>query len=75
MNTEPGRQTSTMMVHSAPYAIWVNPYNPDAAPIACGLTLTAPLSANGLAMPAPTMNTTTGAITITTVSPHLNPPP
>src|SRR5579863_3805004 len=67
VNTEPGRHTSTTTVQSAPYAIWVNPYSPDAAPIACELTLTAPLSANGLAMPAPTMNTTIGAITVATL--------
>src|SRR5580704_3192204 len=34
VSTEPGRHTSTMTVHSAPYAIWVKPYSPDAAPIA-----------------------------------------
>ncbi len=43
--------------------------------MAWGLTLTAPLSANGLAMPAPTMNTTIGAITVTTFSHPVEVPP
>src|SRR4029077_13468188 len=68
VDTEPGRHTSTTTVQSAPYAICVNPYSPDAAPIACGLTLTAPARANGLAIPAPIMNRTTGAITVVPLS-------
>jgi hypothetical protein len=41
---------------------------PDAAPIACGLTLAAPPMANGLAAPAPTMNSAAGAMPVATPS-------
>ena len=48
------------MVHSAPIAIWADPYRPAADPITFGFTPTALVKAIGLARPTPTVKTNIG---------------